>query len=63
MTRPTFTRTGLRIGIAHDVPRDLQATPRGIAPQARATGYAAPNLLAHLTRALRALLTPKGPTL
>ena len=58
ITRPTTTRTGLRIGAAHRAPE--LPTPRGIAPQPRATGYAAPSLFGQFTRVLRALFDRKG---
>lgn len=53
MTRP-------RIGLTHNLPPELRPTPRGIAPQPRATGYGAPGLLATVWRAVRRLFNTKA---
>jgi hypothetical protein len=54
MTRPA----PIQIGAAHNAP-ELPA-PRRIAPQPRATGYAAPGVVAGVVRWVRSLINTKG---
>lgn len=49
-----------RIGLTHNLPPELRPAPRRIAPQPRATGYAAPGLVSVVVRVLRRLINTKG---